>query len=61
MEFRFKFTKRLVVLGVLCAVALVVLLLALGFQIGVRMAAETAGPALPAPLERATPAPKAAP
>lgn len=57
MEYRFNFTPRLVALGLFAGVALLVLLFSLGFQLGVRMAAEPPAPVTP---ERAAAAPKAA-
>ncbi|NHZ41528.1 hypothetical protein F1609_15370 [Massilia sp. CCM 8693] len=60
MEYRFNFTPRLVALGLFTGVALLVLLFSLGFQLGVRMAAESPAPA-PVAHERVAAAPKAAP
>jgi hypothetical protein len=58
MEYRFNFTPRLIAFGLCAGLALLVLLFALGFQLGVRMAAD---PVAPLAVQRAVPAPRGAP
>jgi hypothetical protein len=58
MEYRFNFTRRLLLVGLLSCLALLVLLFSLGFQLGMRMADE---PVAPAAREPAMPAPAPAP
>lgn len=58
MQYRFNFTKRLLAVGLLSGLALLVLLLSLGFQLGMRMADE---PAAPVRREPAVPASAPAP
>lgn len=62
MDYRFSLTPRLAALGVLAALALLALLFALGFMLGLRVAEQDAAqPGALAPVSSASPAAPAAP
>jgi hypothetical protein len=50
MEYRFSLTPRLVAIGLFAVVALLVLLFALGFQLGQRLGGKPASPVVPAAI-----------